>query len=411
MNDFLKNIIRIVKGLMKLKRIYFYLNNIFWLVAIYLLAPFFYLCIFFKKGQKKRDKKKILVIPPVKIGDLICSTPVFREIKKNIPKSHLEVLLLTSGDRNVTAFQLLKYNPYIDKIILPDPKKGIGILGIFWLIKKVYHQNYNWSFALGLGTMDRIIPFCAGIYHRVIAVSEYARKSSKLLNFLGVYKSEIKLHDLALRHHLKLLKFIGVKNPQEKKEVFVSSRDKEKAKDFLSKNNLSEKDFLVGIAVTAGNKLKEWPPDKFVVLADRLVKELSAKIIFVGGPGDDKIISSVQSKMNQQSVSASNQLNLLETAALMKYLRLFVSVDTGPLYLANTMEVPIVDIVGPFDIKTQMPEDEIFEVVENKIPCFPCSFVIKTAHFCKLGHKKCIKDINVDDVYNGVIRIIEKYSI
>ena len=389
-----------------IKKLYFYSNNIFWLFATLLLAPFFYCLIFLRKINTKKPKR-ILIIPPVKIGDLVCCTPIFREIKKSFPESYMGVILLADSNRRATSYDLLKNNPYIDEIISTE-KEGLKIIGILKLIKKIYHQKYNWSFTLSTGIIEKIIPFWSIIPHRAIIFSKYATRTSKTLNFIGNYKSEIKLHTLALRCRLNLLKFININKFDEKKEIFVNKDEEKKAIEFLAEKNLSSGDFLIGIAVTAGNKIKEWSQDKFAELADKLTEELKAKIIFIGGPNDKKVISFVQSKMKNKSIDSSQSLNLIELAALLKYLKLFISVDTGPIYMANAMGVPVVDITGPIDIYEQPPLGDKCEIVQKKMPCVPCSFVIKTARVCKNGHRKCVEDISVDDVFKVVVKLMKK---
>lgn len=389
---------------------YFYLSNIFWLLATYLLTPIFYLLIFLRRRNLK-SPWRILVIPPVKIGDLVCSTPIFREIKKALPESYLGVVLLADSGRRITSYQLLKNNPYIDKIILPDKKRGTKIIGLLKLIKGIYQQKYNWSFTLSAGVAGKIIPFWSAIPYRAITTSKYDIKTSKILSFTANYKSEIKIGDLALRHHLSLLKFIGIEEFNEKKEIFTTIAERKEALRFLKNHQLNTEDFLIGIAVTAGNKLKEWFPEKFSQLADRLVRELKAKIIFIGGPNDKKAISFVRSMMKEKSVDSSQSLSLIELAAILKYLKVFISVDTGPLYMANAMGVPIVDIVGPFAIETQLSledENKFVQIIPKDLPCFPCSFVIKTARFCKEGHRQCVENISVDDVFEAVKRLSKK---
>ena len=384
---------------MRLKKYNFYFNNILWLTATLLLTPIFYCLIFLRR--KNSEELKILVIPPVKIGDLVCSTPVFREIKKKFPESQLDVVLLADVNRKNTSYQLIKYNPYINNIILLEKNDVLG------LIRKIGKKKYTWSIVLTRGTIERIIPFWSAIPNRVISVSQYENKSSKILRFSGNYKLKIKLHTLALRHYLDLLKFLGIDKFNEKKEIFVSQVEERIASQFLKKNNLNTDDLLIGIAIAAGNKLKEWPKEKFAQLADRLVQELQAKIIFIGGSNDKKDISFVQSLMKEKSIDSSQSFNLIESAVLLKYLKLFISVDTGPLYMANAMGTPVVDIAGPIDINEQPPLGDKCEIVQKDLPCVPCSFVIKTARFCKHKHLKCVKDISVDDVWQAGIKLIK----
>jgi len=138
-----------------IKHIKQYLENIFFILFTFFLSPFFYLLIFIYKYKKGKRKKplKILVIQTAKIGDIVCSTPVFREIKKHYPESFLSVLVVP------LVKDILINNPYIDEIIILDRKKYSGIKGIFKLIKKIKKQQFNWSFVLLPGILNYIIPF------------------------------------------------------------------------------------------------------------------------------------------------------------------------------------------------------------------------------------------------------------
>lgn len=384
-----------------IKRINQYLENIFFIGVSFLLAPFFYGSAFiYGRGTKK--SLRFLVIQTAKIGDLICSTPVFREIKKKYPDSFLSVLIIPR------AKGVIVNNPYIDEIILLDREKYSGIGGILKLIKNVRKKRFDWSVNLLPGILNHLIPFWAAIPNRVTSTSKYTVKGAKILSIFNNYRLDYPRHSLALRQYLTLLKFLGINKVSEKKDLFVSSVDESKTLEFLRENDLKPEDFLIGISVTAGNVFKEWSLDKFAKLADRLANKLEAKVIFAGSRQDDKTISEVQSKMSQKSIDSSQSFNLSGVPALFKYFKMFISVDTGSLYIANAMEVPVIDIAGPIDINEQPPLGDQCEVVQKKISCLPCSFIIPPARFCKQGHRQCVESITVDDVWQAALRLKRK---
>ena len=381
-----------------------YLENIFFVIATFALLPFLYIVFLLNKFKFKKDLK-ILIIQTAKIGDVVCSTPVFREIKKHYPESFLSVLVipLVKG--------VLVNNPYIDEIILLDRKKYSGIKGILKLIKKIKKQQYDWSFSLLPGALNNIIPFWVGIPNRVVTISKYATKTTKIVSIFSNYKIEYKRHTLALAHYLNLLKFIGITNANKKKEIFITKEQKIKSSQFLRKYNLKQEEFLVGISVSAGNKFKEWSQEKFAQLADRLIENHNVKIIFFGSDLDCNEIIKTQDMMKNKSINSSKQFSLSEIPALFKHLNLFISVDTGSLYIANAMNVPAVDIAGPIDIYEQPPLGDKCEIVQKKMSCVPCSFIIPPARFCKKGHMRCIKEISVNDVYIAVKKILYDFKI
>tara|TARA_Y100000031_G_scaffold157149_1_gene216786 strand:+ start:17964 stop:19010 length:1047 start_codon:yes stop_codon:yes gene_type:complete len=345
----------------------------------------------------KKNPSKILVIQTAKIGDLVCSTPVFREIKKHYPQSFLSVLVLPLTQ------DILVNNPYIDQVILLDRKKYPGIKGALKLIKEIRKIGFDWSFSLVPGILESLIPFIAGINHRVSTTSKYASRKTKILSILNNHRLAYQRDSLALKHYLNLLRFIGVDKVSQKKEIFVDPTQEEKALLFLEKHNLKIEDFLVGISVTAGKEFKQWAPEKFAQLADRLIEESKAKVIFIGSPKDEAIIKETQSLMKNESLVIM-ELSLIELAGLLKKLSLFISVDTGPIYIANAVGTPVVDIVGPCQMRSQSPDGK-FALVQELPPCGPCSYIMSAPSYCRTGHLKCIKDITVDDVFEAVKKI------
>lgn len=376
-------------------------EKLFFLFFSYLLYPFFYLKIIFRK--KTITPKKFLVIDHAKIGDLVSSTSLFRALKKNFPDSHLTVLVISR------VKGILENNPNIDEIILLDDFKGIkGDLRLIKLIKK---KNFDWSFKIRAEGWQSAVPFWAGIPNRVSVISRHVSRLSNWLSNFSNYKKEYHFNELKSKNNLGLLKFLGVEEDEDKREVFYTKEDMVKINKLFTKKDIFPEDFLVGISVTAGNKFKEWEPYKFSQLADKIIKELEAKILFIGSKEDKKVVTEIISKMEEKAIDLSGLVDLKTLPALMIKLDLFISVDTGPLYIATALNVPVIDINGPFNVKEQMLPNTKAEIVENKIYCQPCSHLVAGRDFCKEGHLRCIKGITVEKVFQAVKKIIKKYNL
>ena len=186
-----------------------YLENIFFVTAAFVLSPYFYIVSFLNKLKSKKDLR-ILIIQTAKIGDLVCSTPVFREIKKKYPDSYLAVLVLslTKG--------VIENNPYIDEVILIDYEKFDGISNKIELIKEIKSKNFNWSFSLLPEISNNIVPFWAGIPNRVATTSKYTTQGVKFLSIFNTCVLEYKRNTLSTRHYLNLLGFIGIKKTSQR---------------------------------------------------------------------------------------------------------------------------------------------------------------------------------------------------
>ncbi|MBI2625814.1 glycosyltransferase family 9 protein, partial [Candidatus Parcubacteria bacterium] len=152
--------------------------------------------------------------------------------------------------------------------------------------------------------------------------------------------------------------------------LFPDEACRVKAAQFLAAHGLEAEAFTVGISVTASKFNKQWPPDRFGELADRLIKRYGARIVWVGSSGDASSIAEAEAAMRRRdrAVSSAGAFTLAELAALLGRLKLFVSVDTGPLYMADAMGVPVVDIAGPADVRSQAPVGRALVIQADGIP-------------------------------------------
>lgn len=341
---------------------------------------------------------KILVIQTAKIGDLVCTTPVFREIKNKFPNCYLAALVIAETK------DILRNNPRLDEIIsLNDFPE---IIGKIKLIRKLRKEKYDWVFTLLPDSFNNLIAFWSSVPNRVATTYKDAGELASLTSVFNNYRLEYREHTLALRHYLNLLKFAGIENYSEEKEIFIKPEEEERALNFLKKQNLDNDDLLIGISVGTRVRLKEWELPKFAELSDRLIEQLGAKIIFIGASGDMVKIEETQKMIKNPAINAVGVFELHELPALLKKLKLFVSVDTGPLYIANTVGTPVIDIAGPIDIKEVRPSGNKFRILQKDIYCVPCSFMFKILLSCKEGHRRCLKEISPEEVFNAAVSLI-----
>lgn len=371
------------------------IKKIFFIFITLILSPFL---LFLIKKRKKNEKTKlrILIIPQLtRIGDLVCSTPVFRTIKIAYPYSYLAVLV----SNKVSG--IIKNNTRIDEIIIYEDYS-------FWeLTKKIKRENFNWGFSLS-GTSTSTVLFLLGlIKNRVKTIRENKPITEKLTDWMSNFKLLYKNHTYLPKHHLELLRFINILNSEEKKEIFFSEEGNKKAEIFLKENNISEKERLVGISISAGNRIKEWGDERFLSLAETIINKYKARIFFIGSEKDEQRIKKLleNKTKNKNYINATN-FSLEDLPSLIKNFSLFISTDTGPLYIANTISIPTIDIIGPVDPNEQPPREDLntLRVLPTK-NIKPTSFVFKEGN--KEKSKEAIESINVETVLDAVDKLLK----
>lgn len=95
---------------------------------------------------------------------------------------------------------------------------------------------------------------------------------------------------------------------------------------------------------------KRWPFENFAQLADRLSTKIGAnQAVLVAGPGDETLVSAVQSRLRMPSTAFVGELSFGQIAALANMGRIYIGNDTGLTHLAAAAGAKTVMILGPSD--------------------------------------------------------------
>jgi len=380
------------------------MKKVLTILLIILIWPYYFLKLLLAK--KPKEIENILIINNAKIGDLVVATPLFRAIKEKYPKAKL-TLLVTSKTEGI-----IKNNPRIDEIIVYPMNQGLHFKKIKELIKELKSKKFDTCINVIPGTVPLILPFILSIPVRITTIiKEYGGYYAIISRLLCNKKLTLEKDKSTVKHYLNLTKFIGVDHSNFKKEVFTDSESLEKAERFYNNNNIKNDDIVVGISLSAGNKIKEWGTKNFSKLSDLIQEKYHYKVVMLGAPQDKELIEHAKNLTKKKVIATYNEFSLKELPALIKRLNYFISVDTGTIYIANALDIPVLDIVGPCNIYDQPPIHEKCEVCYNKdLYCWPCSSVVSTAKTCKEEHIRCLKEITPSDVLTSFDKLVNKYG-
>ena len=349
---------------------------------------------FFRKGQGA----SFLVFQTAKIGDMICTTPVFREIKAAYPGSRIGVVA------DSTSAIVLKNNPHVDEIIRVENKRLKGFIGKLKLALAVRRKRYDTALILAPNVANILGAFWGGIPKRVVVCPDYTGGTLKEALALNTDFEYHVAPRMVMETYLAALRHIGINTKRGDKEVYVQPDAEAKYEDAL-------KGPAIGLVLSAGNPFKQWGAEKFVSLAKKLLDATGHTVVMLGYERDRGAVVGLSAtiKPDQRVLNYCGATALEELPSVVKRLKLLIGVDTGLIYMADAFGVPVVDIAGPCDMNDQRPTGRFVRIISrNEMECVPCSHAFRAPYECSLGHRRCIEGISVEDVFRAAMNLLKE---
>lgn len=317
---------------------------------------------------------KFLVVRFSSIGDIVLTTPVIRNLKKQVEDAEVHYLTKQS------YASLLEANPYIDRVISfkGDMRTCLDTLkkeGYDYIID-LHHNARTARIKLGLKRMD------------------FSVRKLNTLKWLYVNFNINRLPELHIvdRNLETIQTFID-----EPDELGLDYFIPKKEKADLSKLPPSFADGYLALAIGAKHETKKLPRESLVTLCEKL----SVPVMILGGPGDretgDYIVSALPGK---QIMNGCGAFSLHQSASLVQQSRLLITHDTGLMHIGAAFGKKIIAIWG-----NTVPEFGMYpyraspESVNFEIPalnCRPCSKI--GHHKCPRKHFRCMLDQDLEGI-------------
>ena len=273
-------------------------------------------------------QKRILIVRPDRIGDVVLSTPIPREIKKTLPDSFVAVLL-----RKYTQ-DVYSNNPYVDKIILIDDEVGKS----FWeKVKEI--RKYKFTHSLLLLPTERLnyLLFFAGIPYRIGV-------GHKFYQFITFTRYVDRKKYIPLRHEadycMDLARKIGVVSENLDTEIFLTDEEKQKVNQTREKLLKGNK-YLIGVHASSGNSSPNWKVNEYRKLVLSLTQEAGNCVVVT-----DNIIPEQLKKIEGVSYPNENK-SLRESIINFASLDLLISASTGPMHIAAALKIKTLSMFCP----------------------------------------------------------------
>jgi len=305
---------------------------------------------------------------------------------------------------NPITKDLLEHNPHVDKIIPINKDDYNGLSGKLRLSNLIRKENFDVSIFLNPNVPFLVASFWGLVPIRLTIIPNFCTSTFKFASFFVTNFERHLPGRQVLETYLKLLEKIDIKNPSNSKEVYKSNKADEIAQRIIG----DIKKPLIGIAITSGKKLKEMGPFKVAEIVNQILSKMDIYAVFVGSVDDINIFKTTLNLIDQKSrvIDAVGKLNLKELPALIERFSLFIGVDTGIVYMADALSVPVINIAGPANMDDQGPSGKDSIIIKKNIDCSPCSHVFKTPSTCINETRECIESVSSEEVFTAANSIL-----
>jgi ADP-heptose:LPS heptosyltransferase/2-polyprenyl-3-methyl-5-hydroxy-6-metoxy-1,4-benzoquinol methylase len=293
-----------------------------------------------------RTWKEILVIRLDDIGDVVLSSAFFRELRKNAPKSN--ITLIVKG----LTLEVVKNCPYVNRILVFNAKVKTGL-------SKKFLSAYRFSFKHFRNQRfdAAIVPRFDVDYYGAAGIAYFSEAPLRLSYSEKVNEPKSRLNknfDQLYTHlfdnggakheverNLNIIRYAGGSVSDERLELWTNPDEELFATEML---RLHQDKLLIGFGIGAGAPNRIWPIENYVAIANWFIDTFSACILVVGSQKDQAAGEQIRKDCGSNIINLAGLATVGETSAVLKYCKLFIGNDAGPIHLAAAANVPVIEI-------------------------------------------------------------------
>jgi heptosyltransferase-2 len=324
--------------------------------------------------------KKILIVGPAWVGDMVMAQSLFKLIKKLTPPTEIDVLA------PAWSLPLLERMPEISAgIIMPLGHGQLNLRARYQLGKSLRAKKYAQAIMLPNSFKSALVPFFANIPVR----TGWQREMRSLI------MNDARPLD-GTRYPLMIERFMALGLPANQ------SLSGEKFLPELSYSAATQTAALTRLKLSAAGPIlalcpgaefgpaKRWPEEYYAAIAN---EKLAAgwTVWLLGSPKDNAACEKIMALTQQRAINLAGITNLVEAVDLLSLAAMVVSNDSGLMHIAAAVHKPLVAIYGPTSTKYTPPLHAHAKVLQLSLECQPCF-----QRECPLKHQRCMRDLTPD---------------
>ena len=304
------------------------------------------------------DYRRILLIKPSSLGDIVHAMPTCAAICRAYPKARLTWLVKREWVGLVERIE------GVDRVWpVESTFKG-------WLSQVSPLRAERFDLVVDLQGLFRsaAIGWLSG--SPLLVGFANGREGSPWFYSRRVPVPQVEMH--AVDRYLLVAKAVGAEEGTPEFRFRIPQTDYDAVDRLLSRSGVTPGTSWVAMNVSARWQTKRWPAASFAEIADRLQQEGSGAVVMIGGPDERTDVAAVSRMMKTPAIDLAGATTVGLLPALLSRASLLITNDSGPMHIAAALGTPVVALFGPTSAARTGPYGPGHRVLTTELPCRPC---------------------------------------
>ena len=323
--------------------------------------------------------RRLLIVNPFGIGDVLFSTPLVRAVRRAFPDVYLAYLC------NRRTEDILRHNAHLDELFVYEKddlialwrqSKRLGLRALASLLRQIRRRRFDMAVDLSLGDRYSFLLAVLGVPRRI--GFGFRRRGHFLTHRVAIEGYQDR-H--VVEYYATLLEWIGIRLLDAQLELTTRGEDRLTVEQRLAQLGCQAERRVIGLIPAGGISwglqahFRRWSKEGFIQVGRALRQQHEATILVFGEAGDREVCADITTAIGNSAVDLSGQTTLGEFVSFIARCDLVISNDGGPIHIAASQGVRTVSIFGPVDpqVYGPYPKTPNHRVVrKDNLPCRPC---------------------------------------
>jgi ADP-heptose:LPS heptosyltransferase len=333
------------------------------------------------------------------IGDLVLALPAIENLRRHRPGASLHAVVRSPAAADLAA----RLYP-LDRIhlwsfdLLREPRGGAAL-----------------SAALRTHGFDLVIDFMCD--HSTASAAFSFSIGAPVTAGFACARRKVFFNQLVVPDHtshivedwVALASSLSAPEKVTEPSVRLRSEETEFARAFLAREGIEGGDPLICVHPGARDDLarldKRWRPERYRDLCHLLAAKAGAHFLILGTGEERELGQQVASGVALRAANACGRTSAVDLLGLIGACDLFIGNNSGPLHMANALEVPTVSFAGGVDLVRWAPyghaERNRIMVPEPECRDSDCTT-------CATRGRECLDAVGVEEVSEAVLSLLNQ---